>query len=93
MATHQAKVENRVVIETAEDLAPVKVKVTKRGDGKISTGVHNAAMGDELYEQGETFSIAKNIADELEDRGFVMILDEEETETRRGPGRPPKAAE
>lgn len=63
---------------SAEDLAIandpiVDCVVTKKGDGKISTGVHQAIGGDVLYEQDDTFSVAKSIADGLEDLGYVMI--------------------
>lgn len=52
----------------------VKVRVLKRGDGKISTGVHDAKGGDILYEKGEEFILAEHIAEDLEGRDFVEIL-------------------
>lgn len=47
----------------------VSVRVTKKGDGQVSTG---GAPG-EVYERGATFEIDRTIAEELEDRGFVEI--------------------
>lgn len=47
----------------------VSVRVTKKGDGQVSTG---GAPG-ETYERGATFDIDRKIAEELEDRGFVEI--------------------
>lgn len=47
----------------------VSVRVTKKGDGQVSTG---GAPG-EVYERGATFDIDRTIAEELEDRGFVEI--------------------
>lgn len=85
MAVTKADMEGRVIEALVPDLPPVSVTVTKRGHGQISTGNHNAQTGDELYAQGDTFDVPRNIADELEDRGFVMIVE------KRGPGRPPKA--
>lgn len=52
----------------------VRVRVLKRGDGKISTGVHDNKGGDMLYEQGEEFEVLESVAKELEDRDFVEIL-------------------
>jgi len=69
----------------------VQVRVLKRGDGKISTGVHDNRGGDVLYEKGETFEVARNVAEELAERDFVEII--EADEPKRGPGRPPKAPE
>lgn len=47
----------------------VSVRVTKKGEGQVSTG---GAPG-ETYERNATFSIDRKIAEELEDRGFVEI--------------------
>lgn len=54
----------------AELMAParkeplVRVRVTRRGHGRISTGVHTQ-HGDELYEQGEEFEVSESIAKAL----------------------------
>ncbi len=89
MPVTKAEVEGREIEAIVPDEAPVLVRVTKRGHGKISTGHHDSVTGDELYAQGEEFSVAKNIADELEDLGYVEI----QGPPKRGPGRPPKASE
>lgn len=60
---------------TAEtELPMVKCRVTKLGDGKISTGEHVAGIGEVHFEKGEEFPARKDIADALEDRGFVEIV-------------------
>lgn len=53
----------------------VNVRVLKKGDGKVSTGNHSNRGGEELYEYKDEFPIAKSIADQLEDRGFVEIIE------------------
>jgi hypothetical protein len=88
--------EKREVGFIPESYPVVAVTVTRRGHGQISTGVHDKVTGDELYAKGEKFSVAENIALELEDRGFVTVDDAEPDDVslpeKRGPGRPPKAA-
>ena len=98
----------------------VRVRVTRRGHGRISNGVLDPVYGDQLYEQGEEFDIAQSIALNLvgEDKvtpdntkDWVEILGPAKKdpldhdgdgvkggfnhgeEVKRGPGRPPKAAE
>lgn len=68
-----AKFAEKPEAELVAEEPVVAVRVTKKGDGKISTGKHVAMLGDELYEAGEEFSISRSIALELEDRGFVEI--------------------
>lgn len=51
----------------------VTCRVTKTGDGKVSMGEHIAGLGEAHYEFKEEFQIAKDIAEELEQRGFVEI--------------------
>ena len=81
----QAEGEN-IGPQDTEQQPVVTVRVLPRGDGLISTGEHDPAGGDLVYERGDTFDIAKDIAEDLEERGIAEIQ-----ETRRGPGRPPKA--
>ena len=109
----------------------VRVRVLRRGDGKISTGQHDPQGGDYLYEAGDIFSIPRYIAEihATDERGYVEILPPEKPKApepepevvdeapeperelpasfdqdgdghpgggvpaKRGPGRPPKAAE
>lgn len=40
----------------------VRVRVTRRGHGRISNGVHDIVHGDQLYEAGEEFEVAQSIA-------------------------------
>lgn len=68
-----------LVAQSAEQV--VKVRVTRRGDGRISTGQHVSGVGEVHFEKGEEFSIALAIAEELavgpvptEPRDWVEIL-------------------
>jgi hypothetical protein len=56
--------------------ADVKVRITKRGDGKISTGEHEPGLGDLTYEHREEVSMPRGRALELEEQGFVEIQDD-----------------
>lgn len=69
----------------AEEAAPapeaeamVNVRITKKGDGKVSTGKHIGGEGDELYEAGEIVSLPRSIAEQLEDAGHAEIQGEAE---------------
>lgn len=78
MAKTQAEYEKRA---SAEEIAApehpiVTVRVLKKGDGKISTGDHDKRGGEVVYEYGETFPIAQDIAQALEDRGYAEIQPE-----------------
>lgn len=54
-------------IETGpEEAEPtVRVRVTRQGHGKISTGEHSATDGEEFFAEGEEFEVAKSIAEAL----------------------------
>ena len=43
----------------------VRVRVTARGHGKISTGRHDGRDGEEFYAEGDEFEVAESIAKEL----------------------------
>jgi diaminopimelate decarboxylase len=77
MPVTAAQIEGRSVTPPLPPQAAVKVRVTRKGHGKIATGVHDNTFGDELYAADEEFSVAENIALELEDRGFVVFVKEE----------------
>lgn len=71
-----------------ERVEMVEVRVLPKGDGQISNGEHDPEGGDLVYERGDVFTVAKPIAEALEERGFAEI---QQGEQRRGPGRPPKS--
>lgn len=73
MPVTAAQIEGRAVTPPHQPESPVPVKVTRRGHGKIATGVHDRTYGDELYAADEVFEVAADIARELEDRGFVVF--------------------
>lgn len=56
----------------------VKVKVTKRGHGLVSTGKHHATGGEECFAEGEEFTMERDLAlvlaDENGDRRYVKII-------------------
>jgi hypothetical protein len=58
-----------------ETIPTVTCRVLPLGDGRISMGEHVRGIGDAYYEKGETFSVEKPIADQLEARGFIEIQD------------------
>lgn len=78
MPVTAAQIEGRSVTPPKAHEPDVRVKVTRKGHGKIATGVHDRTYGDELYAADEVFLVAGDIARELEDRGFVVILEEAE---------------
>lgn len=52
----------------------VNVRITKAGDGKVSTGEYDAENNcDAYYKKGAVVTLARSIATDLEDRGFVEI--------------------
>lgn len=62
----------------APDAPPEKMvtaRVTKKGDGRISTGDHAAGLGDLTHDRGEILTLPEATALELEERGFVEIED------------------
>ena len=76
MAKSQAEFKGADAEAVAEKADPaVNVRVLKKGDGKISTGNHSSRGGEELYEFKDEFTAPKSIADELEERGFVEIIE------------------
>lgn len=73
-----------------ETVDNVSCRVLKLGDGKISMGVHVAGIGDAFYEKGETFTLPRDLATGLEDRGMVEISEVEAVLDAPRRGRPPK---
>jgi hypothetical protein len=61
--------------EAREDAGKVEVRVTKKGDNKLSKGIHVPGVGDLRHKHGAVLKMAKHLALELEDRGFVEIQD------------------
>ena len=51
----------------------VKVRVTKLGGGKVSTGVHIAVEGEVTAKAGDLLTVPPAVADELEARGLAEI--------------------
>jgi hypothetical protein len=74
-----AELRAKAARQAAKDLTPippeelVTCEVTKKGDGRISTGQHVAGIGEVHYEKGETFTAPRATAEALEDRNFVII--------------------
>lgn len=55
----------------------VQCRITKKGDGRVSTGQHAAGIGEAYYLWKETPSFPLSIAKALEARDFVEIEGEE----------------
>ena len=53
----------------------VLCRVTKKGDQKLSKGVHIPGKGDLCYGWKDTVMIDRRAANELEERGYVEIED------------------
>ncbi len=53
----------------------VKCRVTKKGDQKLSKGIHVPGKGDLRYGWKDELSIDRKAALELEERGYVEIED------------------
>lgn len=49
----------------------VLVTVTKFGEGKVSTGIHETPGGDVMAMRGDILEVSKDVADDLERRGFA----------------------
>lgn len=53
--------------------AKVTVRITRFGDGKVSSGKHVPAEGDVMLAEGDTVSVDQVTADALEERGLAEI--------------------
>lgn len=52
----------------------VACEITKNGDGKVHTGQFDQTTNqDKVYAKGDVFRVAPAIAEQLEDRGYVVI--------------------
>lgn len=51
----------------------VKIRITKLGAGKVSTGVHVAVEGEVMAEAGAILAVPQAVAEELEARGLAEI--------------------
>lgn len=52
----------------------VKVKVTKFGSGKVSTGVHVTGEGDIMAANGDVLEVSETIAKALESLGLAETV-------------------
>lgn len=71
-----SKQADREKITAAQNADLVIVRITKMGDGKVSTGEHLSGEGDLLYEYGETPRLPRVVAEALEDAGYGEIQNE-----------------
>ncbi|HUO01404.1 MAG TPA: hypothetical protein VMU31_01395 [Rhizomicrobium sp.] len=51
----------------------VKVRITRLGAGKVSTGVHVAVEGEVMAEAGAILTVPEDVAEALEARGFAEV--------------------
>lgn len=76
-----AKSGEKDIQETASPVLPVaevkgdlvSVTITKFGDGKVSTGVHEPGPGDIYAKRGEKMAVSKGTAQALEAKGLAEI--------------------
>lgn len=71
MAKTRAEVDGRNVVLTEEENPVVHLKVRKKGAGKISTGVHDPKGGDLLYDEGEVFTVRRDVAQAILSLDYV----------------------
>lgn len=64
--------------DPAIDDPEVMTRVTKRGDGKISTGKHIEGLGDLTFEHKELVPMRSARAAELVELGYVSLLSDED---------------
>jgi hypothetical protein len=57
----------------ADGAALVCLRITKFGEGKVSTGLHRAGDGDDRFAAGATAKLPRDVALALEARGFGEI--------------------
>ena len=50
-----------------------RIRITKLGAGKVSTGVHVAVEGEVMAEAGALLTVPEDVAEKLEARGFAEI--------------------
>jgi hypothetical protein len=67
----------RRAVDGEESDPVVQCRITKKGDGKVSTGQHAGGIGEAYYLWKETPSFPRSIAKALEERDFVEIEGEE----------------
>lgn len=60
---------------TAGGEEPVRVIITKFGDGKVSTGDFVMGKGDLMARRGEVIEISVDCARALEERGLAEIVE------------------
>ena len=58
---------------TEVPLTRVQVRVLKKGDNKISKGIHIPGIGDICHKAGDVIAMSSDSASVLEERGFVEI--------------------
>ena len=52
----------------------VRVRITKFGDGKVSSGEHVAGEGDVMLSAGAEIQVSAATAEDLEARGFAETI-------------------
>jgi hypothetical protein len=71
MAKTKAEVDGRNVVLTEEQNPLVTLRVRRKGASRISTGEHDPRGGDLLYDEGEEFTVARDVAEALIERDYV----------------------
>lgn len=74
------KQADEIVAEQLKERAKIPIdmvmcRVTKKGDQKLSKGIHDPGKGDKRYAWRDNVMVDRKIAAELEERGYVEIED------------------
>ena len=73
--TPELETETTFVPPPKQSAEIVKVRVTKFGEGLVSTGVHVQGEGDVMASRGDILEVSKTVANSLEVRGFGEIVE------------------
>lgn len=71
------KLRKRAARQAAKNIDAPKVEdrlsvtILPLGDGKISMGIHIGGVGEAFYEEGEKIEVAKSVAVDLYEKGYV----------------------
>ena len=65
--------DNSVV--PVEVVPMVSIRVTKFGDGKVSTGRHKGAFGDIMAKRGDVLEVDANVAASMEKTGLGEVVE------------------
>lgn len=88
IASAKARKEAAAQIARTAPIHTVVARVTKFGDGMISTGEHVPGLGDLCFDANERPTLPRTVAEALELQGLVEIIEPEpEPEAEAAPAK------